>query len=157
MAGALSRAYISDTYPNLAEDVNEFVVAAVEVHSISAFSESRQKQLQNETQKDESLPNLIKAIDSGWPEEPHSVPPEVRPYFDFREELTYIDEIVFKGERVLVPSSMHSEMPNIVHESHMGIVKCKQLARDILYWPGMNKQVEDAVSKCATCQQHRHY
>ena len=39
----------------------------------------------------------------------------------------------------------------------MGIVKCKQLAREILYWPGMNKQIEDTVSKCATCQQHRHY
>ena len=39
----------------------------------------------------------------------------------------------------------------------MGIVKCKQLAREILYWPGMNKQIEDAVLKCATCQQHRYY
>ena len=73
VADAFSRAYISDTYPNLAEDVNEFVVAAVEVRSISAFSESRQKQLQNETQKDESLQNLIKTIDSGWPEEPHAL------------------------------------------------------------------------------------
>ena len=38
-------------------------------------------------------------------------------------------------------------MLNCIHESHKGIVKCKQRARDILFWPGMSSQVEDKVSK----------
>ena len=37
----------------------------------------------------------------------------------------------------------------------MGMVSCKQLARDIMYWPGMNAQIEDIVSKCHICQTHR--
>ena len=35
------------------------------------------------------------------------------------------------------------------------MVKCKQLARDLVYWPGINKQIEDMVSRCSTCQEHR--
>ena len=41
-----------------------------------------------------------------------------------------------------------------IHEPHLGIVKSKQLARD-LFWPGMNSQIEETVSKCQTCQQSR--
>ena len=65
--------------------------------------------------------------------------------------------IVFKVDRAVIPASMRAEMLKIINESHMGIVKCKQLARDILYWPGFNKQIEDTISKCSICQQHRSY
>ena len=41
----------------------------------------------------------------------------------------------------------------LIHESHQGIVKCKQRARDILFWPGMSSQIEDKVSKCSVCSQ----
>ena len=50
---------------------------------------------------------------------------------------------------------MQSEILNLVHYSHQGIVKSKQLARDIVYWKGLNKQIEDIVSKCSTCQTYR--
>ena len=40
-----------------------------------------------------------------------------------------------------------------IHESHPGIVKCKQRARDILFWPGMSSQIVDKVSKCSICSQ----
>ena len=32
-----------------------------------------------------------------------------------------------------------------MHESHIGMVRCKQLAQDIMYWPGMNGQIKDIV------------
>ena len=40
-----------------------------------------------------------------------------------------------------------------IHESHQCIVKCKQRARDILFWPGMSSQIEGKVSKCSICSQ----
>lgn len=41
-----------------------------------------------------------------------------------------------------------------IHESHMGMVKCKERARDVLYWPGVAKQIE-VVAKCAVCNTHK--
>lgn len=46
-------------------------------------------------------------------------------------------------------------MLNKIHESHLGIVKCKARARDILYWPGMNTEIEEMVSQCAVCSKHQ--
>ncbi|KAK0154443.1 hypothetical protein N1851_003464 [Merluccius polli] len=42
-----------------------------------------------------------------------------------------------------------------VHESHLGIVKCKERARDVMYWPGMAKEIEDVVMKCSVCNKFK--
>ena len=42
-----------------------------------------------------------------------------------------------------------------IHQGHMGIEKSKRRARDTLYWPGMNSQITDKVSRCTICLKHR--
>ena len=77
----------------------------------------------------------------------------LRQYWDYRDELSSVDGLLFRAQRLIVPHSWRKEMLDRIHESHQGIVKCKQRARDILFWPGMSSQIEDKVSKCSTCSQ----
>ena len=44
-------------------------------------------------------------------------------------------------------------MLNIVHETHMGIVKCKERARQFMFWPGMVTQIQHVVENCTICVQ----
>ncbi len=46
-------------------------------------------------------------------------------------------------------------MLNKMHQSHMGMVKTNQLARDLMFWPRMNAEIEEIVSKCEFCLKHR--
>ena len=108
-----------------------------------------------ETKQDQSLQKLAQVVRTSRPEHRAQLEPEVCVYFDTQEEISKVDRILFKGERVIIPESMRKEMLQLMHESHMGMVHCKQLARDIMYWPGMNTQIEDIVSKCHICQTHR--
>ncbi len=55
----------------------------------------------------------------------------------------------------MVLTSQRPSMLKLVHESHLGIVKTKQLARDSLFWPGMGAQIEDLVKQCSICTSHR--
>ena len=48
---------------------------------------------------------------------------------------------------------MRSAMLKQIHESHLGIVKCKQRGKESLFWPGMSKQIEDLVNECPTCSE----
>ena len=48
-----------------------------------------------------------------------------------------------------------SQMLSKIHSSHLGIGKCKRRARDVLFWPGMNQQITDMISKCNTCNTYR--
>ena len=59
--------------------------------------------------------------------------------------------ILFKGERVIIPTEMRTEMLKIIHRSHLGTEKCKCRARDSLYLPGMSSGIEDFVSTCEIC------
>ena len=38
-----------------------------------------------------------------------------------------------------------------IHKSHLGIVKCRQRAREVLFWPGMSLDVEQMVTNCSVC------
>lgn len=42
-------------------------------------------------------------------------------------------------------------MLNLVQESHLGIIKCKQRALEVLYWPAMNSDIEETVKNCSKC------
>ena len=53
---------------------------------------------------------------------------------------------------------LHSEQlrRNILqqlHTSHQGIDKTKKLARESIYWPGINKSIENVCASCSLCQE----
>ena len=50
-----------------------------------------------------------------------------------------------------MPPSLRRQMLNLVHESHLGIIKCKQRACEVLYWPAMNSDIEETVKNCTKC------
>ena len=90
------------------------------------------------TRMDEDLQTLRRVIFSGWPATKQEIPAAAVPYWDARDELSTYNGIVYKGERLVIPYSMRPEMLKILHTSHAGVVKTKQLARDRMYWPGVN-------------------
>lgn len=46
---------------------------------------------------------------------------------------------------------MRQHMLKLIHQSHLGIVKSKQRAREVLYWPGMSAEIEEVVKNCSKC------
>ena len=66
-----------------------------------------------------------------------------------------INDIIFKSGRIVVPTMMRREMLEKIHQGHMGMEKFKRRARDVLYWPGMNSQIKDMVTKCNICLEYR--
>ena len=75
-------------------------------------------------------------------------------YWNIRDELHVSNGIVFKHERIVVPSSLQQPMLELIHESHMGIEKCKSRARALLYWPRMTVDIEDTERNCNVCSKY---
>ena len=38
-----------------------------------------------------------------------------------------------------------------IHKRHLGIVKCRQRAREVLFWPGMSVEIVQMVTNCSVC------
>ena len=158
LADTLSRAY---KVPQPGEPAAEATRGETEkdVESINMtqyipMSEKTQTRMQRATEEDEDLRDLKTVIRHGWPLR-KDVPVKVRDYFPFRDELTMQNGLIFKGERLVVPTSLREEMAEKLHSSHIGIQGCLRRARETLYWPGMIKKVEDYIAKCSTCNTYQ--
>ena len=112
------------------------------------ISNSKLHQLKEETKKD---PYLASVITTGWPNTKQDVPAKCLPYWNYRDELSVCNDNIFKGEKVIIPSSMQQEMLHKIHSSHLGVEKCKRRARDVMFWPGMAAQIQDTVANCHVC------
>ena len=50
---------------------------------------------------------------------------------------------------------MRLEILERIHEGNQGIAKCRRRIKDSVWWPGLSKQVEDRVTSCRKCIEHR--
>ena len=148
LADALSRSYLDETKEDLVPEVD---VNVVSLNSHLPLSADRYSELQEHTANDTVLQALHKVVRSGWPESKTDLPDGLSVYWSFRDEITTVDGLLFKGSKLIVPKASQKRMLEDIHDSHLGIVKCKSRARDVIFWPGMSSQIEEMVSKCAIC------
>ena len=148
LADALSRSYLDETQEDLVPEVD---VNVVSLNSHLPLSADRYSELQEHTANDTVLQALHKIVRSGWPESKTDLPDGLSVYWSFRDEITTVDGLLFKGSKLIVPKASQKRMLEDIHDSHLGIVKCKSRARDVIFWPGMSSQIEEMVSKCAIC------
>ena len=143
---ALSRANLPDSEPDFEE---------VQVNTVDfiAVTPSRYRQFQQGTA--EELNELHQIIQKGWPDSKEETPHCVRPFWNSRDELSIADGIVLKGMRIVIPPSQCPEMLQQIHASHLGITKCKQRAREALFWPGMTRDIENLVTYCELCNTYQ--
>ena len=155
ISDALSRAYRMTT--ESAQHDTSVVRAIEEVDHTKGLSIAPPKltQFQEETAADPTMQNLIKAIKNGWGTCKKQCPPDLTPYYNNRSELVEDKGLVFLGERLVVPRTLRKEMLGQLHRSHIGIEGCLRRAREVLYWPRMNSEVKDYVSKCSVCQTYK--
>ena len=114
-------------------------------------SDQKLLELKEATRNDPTLQKLAEIIIDGWPLNKESLPLELFPYFPFHDEITSAEGLLFKGDRVIIPSSLWKDMKTKLHCGHLGIGKCRTLARQVMFWPGINEEISDMVSKCSAC------
>ncbi|UYV83454.1 hypothetical protein LAZ67_23001089, partial [Cordylochernes scorpioides] len=76
-------------------------------------------------------------------------------YFRLRNDLSVQENLILNEKgKILVPVSLRNELLSFAHKAHQGIVRTKQRLRESYWWPGMNKDVEDLVTKWWVCKNH---
>ena len=80
---------------------------------------------------------------------------DFRPYFHRRNELTMEAGCLLWGMRVVIPESCRKDVLKELHASHPGMVKMKSLACVHVWWPKIDKDIEQIVRECESCQSVR--
>ena len=139
-----SRAYAENS---LLEDVE--VETSRRVYTLVAnlpVSTDRLERVSEETQKDESLSALSENITRGWPKYHKDCHPLIMQYWPVRGKIILIDGVLYYNSRIVIPMSLRQEMLMKVHETHLGIDKCKLRARSVMYWPSICQKIDDMIA-----------
>lgn len=155
IADALSRAFPTDIIVDDYEtEMNE--EKCVHLMSCKAYVTDRKiEKIKDHVRNDDIMQQLIHQIRQGWPSHKQLISPQIKEYYQHREKLTENDGLVYAGHAIVIPAALRKDTLHKLHQSHQGIEKTKQLARQTIFWPGMSAQIEDLVTSCTTCQRHR--
>ena len=110
----LPRAPLPETTDNNMEE--EIALHFHLIHSSLQVSKPRLEEIREETAKDESLKDLSEIIKRGWAETTACLSNSTHMYWDYRDELSELNGIIIRGERILIPTSMRKEMLERTHQ-----------------------------------------
>ncbi|XP_058828416.1 uncharacterized protein K02A2.6-like [Topomyia yanbarensis] len=159
VADALSRAPLDEQIPgDLFKKLNICKVSKeigeLQLSRFLCVSDSRLNEIKMETEKDQSMQLIIGYTQQGWPSTADRVPDTVKIYYNYRNELSTQDRLVFRGDRIVVPHLLRRKLVDSCHVSHNGIESTLKLARANLFWPGMTSQIKDVVKESKTCSKY---
>ena len=108
----LSRAYLDIIESELSgEEMKAYI------HQIKESFPMSDKKLniyQEATADDVTLQLLAKYVRDGWPTK-ENIRPSVKPYYNIRDDPTLLDGLVLKGTCIIVPTTLHKDVPDLIH------------------------------------------
>ena len=76
---------------------------------------------------------------------------ELPQYKQIFEELSYINEVIMRGNRLVIPYSLQADCVAIAHEAHQGAPKTLGYLRKSCWFPNMKKLANEYVKTCIPC------
>ena len=152
VADTLSRAPACRPTENdqaLVQEANAFVNL---VTSNLPATEQRLQEIKQHQANDAVCQQLSHYCQSGWPER-KTLPAEIQPYSSVSSELSVEDGLLLRAPRLIViPTALRQGVLDQLHTGHQGIHKCRERARQAVWWPKLSKEMEDLVNRCQVCR-----
>jgi len=135
---------IADTFsraplPMSSHETVHYLVYRVEFESdhpdLSGFSDVTLQDIRLAAATDREQTELRTLVESGWPTDRASVPESVRPYWDVRSELKSHEGLLYKQDRVVIPTVLRSSILHKLHADHRGLDFTLHHARNTVFWP----------------------
>ena len=73
-------------------------------------------------------------------------------YRAVKDELWIFGQLVMRGTRIVMPKILWQHTIKLAHEGHQGMVRTKARLRGKVWWPQIDKQIQQTIRACHPCQ-----
>jgi len=143
LSDAMSRLPLPETVP-----VNEPTELVLAINTLEKYTITSDV-VQQETTKDKHFCKLQHYVLHGFPDK---VDKELAPYVKIKDEISLLQGCLMWRNRVIIPPSLRPQVLTMLHANHPGEIANKSLARVVLWFPGIESDIQMLVRKCRPCQ-----
>ena len=136
---------ISDN--EIIDETEMFVNAVMEANLPDAITKD---DIKRETETDKEMQDLMIAIKSKLLDEKQK--PHLSQYKQVFTELSIVDDMIVRGHKIVPPLKLREKAIQLAHEGHQGLVKSKSFLRTIMWFPLMDRRLEEIIKCCHPCQ-----
>lgn len=136
----------------LVDSSKETKVEKSYLHCVDEFKVMNAELIQKETGRDSLLNKIKYYIVQGWPE---SVEDNLKVYKNKQELLSVEQNVVLYGHKIIIPENLQKSILEELHLNHLGVVKMKSIARNHVWWPNIDKDIEEIAKNCIICAEQR--
>ena len=135
-ADALSRNSAASVEPDLTFNSIENVAKAYAIHRADDIESITWKRVNKAAADDEECAALNQLIADGFPENKDALPSNLQRYWSMQDELYTVENVPFKGHKMLIPSSLRQQVLEGLHAANQGVTGMLANARSRFFWPG---------------------
>lgn len=95
---------------------------------------------------------LMDVIQNGFPDQRSDLPTTLRGYWNVRNALSVDNDLALCGTRLIIPRALRRDTLDQLHASHQGMDRTKRRARQTVFWPGINQDINNVVASCDACR-----
>ena len=123
-------------------------------HSMNVIESITWDDVRLATTSDQLMSQLLDVIEDGFPENRNNLHPELKQYFQFRENLSTFDGVILYRDRVVIPPSLRDKVLTALHASHQSVSQMCSRADTSVFWPGMTPAINDLRAHCSDCNRN---
>ena len=115
-------------------------------------SDQRLEEMRRELRMDDILKQVMYFVKHGWTKKGSG---PVLKYWPERGNLSIHDDLLLRGNQLVVPTNLRADIIRYLHDGHQGINKTRQNASHSVWWPGISRDIEKVVRNCPRCEKYR--
>ena len=100
---------------------------------------------------DRDINELLNAVISGFPGKSNDCSPNIQRYWNIRNDLSALGNLVLFGRRIIIPIRLRKEILENLHSAHQGETGMKARATTCVYWPGITGDIKNRKLQCREC------
>lgn len=136
--------------PGVEDNVSDEYADIFAMNMDDSFIDARL--IARETKKDPILSKVSMYVLDGWPiVKPDNLNSELSAFWERRDYLSLELDCLTWGNRVIIPLSFRTAVLKMLHSSHVGMAGMKNVARSYIYWPGIDRDIEQLAKTCLAC------